>query len=195
MTTRNLDITELLKDEDTLNWLLHRIQEKDQRRRYLTALLMQMKEQPWYQETAQWQQFFYDQAFHLLLDGELPRLEKDLKRLVLHLRIASQKAPETAQKSPVRPMDNEWLVKYQHATERVSMEQLIRYYVHELPPGFPKRNIKCPLHKDDSPSFHVYENNNRFVCFGCGESGSPLDFIQKMESLDFREAVEFLQNF
>ena len=33
--------------------------------------------------------------------------------------------------------------------------------------------IRCPIHADDSPSFHLLERG--FYCFGCGAKGGLLD--------------------
>lgn len=35
---------------------------------------------------------------------------------------------------------------------------------------------RCPMHNDDTPSFHVYDNG--FYCYGCGVHGDILDFWQ-----------------
>lgn len=47
----------------------------------------------------------------------------------------------------------------------------------------------CPLHADSSPSFSVYPNMT-WTCFsGCG-TGNIMQLVQKMESCDFKTAVE-----
>jgi len=54
-----------------------------------------------------------------------------------------------------------------------------------------KRNMACcPFHSEKTPSFSV--RGNRFVCFGCGEKGDSIDFVQKLHNLTFYKAVEFL---
>ncbi|MCL2796775.1 MAG: CHC2 zinc finger domain-containing protein [Firmicutes bacterium] len=55
-------------------------------------------------------------------------------------------------------------------------------------PGFvrPKAagaNACCPFHKDNSPSFHVYDKTNSFHCFSCGASGSGIDFVMRATGL------------
>jgi DNA primase len=56
------------------------------------------------------------------------------------------------------------------------------------------RNFKglCPFHTERSPSFNVTPGENFFHCFGCGASGDLYDFLQRIEGLDFPEAVEAL---
>jgi len=48
----------------------------------------------------------------------------------------------------------------------------------------------CPFHNEKTPSFTVVPNKQIYHCFGCGESGSALDFVMKFDHLDFKEAVE-----
>ena len=50
----------------------------------------------------------------------------------------------------------------------------------------------CPFHKEKSPSFSVSQDKQIFRCFGCGEGGNVIRFIQKINGLDFREAIESL---
>lgn len=48
----------------------------------------------------------------------------------------------------------------------------------------------CPFHKEKSPSFHVNPERGFYHCFGCHESGDAITFLQKVEGLDFVEAVQ-----
>jgi len=50
----------------------------------------------------------------------------------------------------------------------------------------------CPFHKEKTPSFIVSESKGMYHCFGCGEHGDILSFIQKYYNLSFPEAVEKL---
>ncbi len=47
----------------------------------------------------------------------------------------------------------------------------------------------CPFHDEAEGSFTVYGDSERFYCFGCGEGGDVLDFIQKSEGLSLPEAI------
>jgi hypothetical protein len=49
----------------------------------------------------------------------------------------------------------------------------------------------CPFHMEDTPSFFIF--NERFKCFGCGESGDVIDFVKKYYNLDFLQALRQLQ--
>lgn len=50
----------------------------------------------------------------------------------------------------------------------------------------------CPFHDEKGPSFSVTPAKNFFYCFGCGEGGDAISFVQKIEHLTFVEAVEKL---
>ena len=47
----------------------------------------------------------------------------------------------------------------------------------------------CPFHDEAEGSFTVYSDSEKFWCFGCGEGGDVLDFIQKSEGLSLPEAI------
>ena len=57
-----------------------------------------------------------------------------------------------------------------------------------------KRSNKllCPLHKEKSPSFTIYPNNNSWHCFGCKAGGSVIDFIMAYYGLNALEAAKKL---
>lgn len=50
----------------------------------------------------------------------------------------------------------------------------------------------CPFHREKTPSFTVAPDKQIFKCFGCSEGGTAIQFVKKIENLDFREALEFL---
>jgi DNA primase len=50
----------------------------------------------------------------------------------------------------------------------------------------------CPFHDERSPSFNVTPARNLYYCFGCGEGGDVIHFVQKIDHLPFSEAVERL---
>jgi DNA primase len=50
----------------------------------------------------------------------------------------------------------------------------------------------CPFHKEKTPSFTVDTSKQLYHCFGCGAGGDVINFIEKIENLDFVEAIEFL---
>ena len=50
----------------------------------------------------------------------------------------------------------------------------------------------CPFHNEKTPSFSVSESKQFYHCFGCGESGDVISFVQKYYNISFGEAVEKL---
>ena len=52
----------------------------------------------------------------------------------------------------------------------------------------------CPFHQEKTSSFSVTPDRNMFYCFGCHAGGDMVTYIMKRETMDFREAVEYLAN-
>ena len=50
----------------------------------------------------------------------------------------------------------------------------------------------CPFHHEKTPSFAINEADQYYHCFGCGESGDVIKFVQSMENIDFMDAVKLL---
>ena len=63
--------------------------------------------------------------------------------------------------------------------------------------GRDKMQTRCPRPhkggKDTRPSLTLYDDSQRFYCFGCLWWGDSLDFIQEMERLSLQEAANRLQ--
>lgn len=47
----------------------------------------------------------------------------------------------------------------------------------------------CPFHNEKTASFKVYDGDRGYYCFGCGESGDVITFVQKFFNLSFSEAL------
>ena len=50
----------------------------------------------------------------------------------------------------------------------------------------------CPFHNEKTPSFSINPSRGFYHCFGCGESGDAIKFVQKQEGLSFMDAVRKL---
>ncbi len=50
----------------------------------------------------------------------------------------------------------------------------------------------CPFHQEKTPSFNVRAEPAVFHCFGCGEGGDVVRFLEHMENLSFTEVIEQL---
>ena len=50
----------------------------------------------------------------------------------------------------------------------------------------------CPFHAEKTPSFAVNAERQLWFCHGCGKGGDLFHFIQQIERIDFRQALEML---
>ncbi len=50
----------------------------------------------------------------------------------------------------------------------------------------------CPFHQEKTPSFTVSAVKGLYYCFGCGEGGDVVRFVERAENLSFAEAIEQL---
>lgn len=75
--------------------------------------------------------------------------------------------------------------------DRLSVDEVVGGYVQLNQAG---RNFKglCPFHEEKTPSFMVSTEKGIYHCFGCNEGGDIFSFVEKMEGLDFRGALELL---
>jgi len=52
---------------------------------------------------------------------------------------------------------------------------------------------KCIFHNDSHPSLTIFPDN-RFKCFACDAHGDSIDFIKKLQGLEFIDAVKWILN-
>lgn len=50
----------------------------------------------------------------------------------------------------------------------------------------------CPFHEEKTPSFAVNPDRQTFYCFGCGEKGDVISFVQKRHHFNFKGALFYL---
>ena len=58
-------------------------------------------------------------------------------------------------------------------------------------PLTPGNKLCCPFHEDIEPSCTIYPDH--FHCFGCGEHGSRLDWLMRVEGMTAVEAVAYIK--
>jgi hypothetical protein len=51
----------------------------------------------------------------------------------------------------------------------------------------------CPFHGENNPSLALYEETNTYFCFSCEATGDSYTLIMKLEELDFKEALNFIE--
>ena len=76
--------------------------------------------------------------------------------------------------------------------ERARIEDIVGEHVTLKSAGVGSLKGLCPFHDERTPSFHVRPQLGYWHCFGCGEGGDVITFIEKINHLGFAEAVEYL---
>ncbi|WSE34790.1 DNA primase [Amycolatopsis rhabdoformis] len=76
--------------------------------------------------------------------------------------------------------------------ERNRIDEVVGEYVALRRAGGGSLKGLCPFHNEKTPSFNVRPTHGTFHCFGCGEGGDVIKFIQKIDLVSFVEAVEQL---
>ena len=75
--------------------------------------------------------------------------------------------------------------------DRIDIVQLMQEYIQLKKSGVNWKGC-CPFHQEKTPSLMVHPERQFFHCFGCSESGDVFSFIQKIEGLEFPEALKLL---
>lgn len=75
--------------------------------------------------------------------------------------------------------------------EKIPVTDLVSEYVVLRQAGQHLKGL-CPFHQEKSPSFIVSPQKGIWHCFGCGLGGDIFAFIQKIESTDFKGALQLL---
>ncbi|WP_300342813.1 DNA primase [Nesterenkonia sp.] len=76
--------------------------------------------------------------------------------------------------------------------ERADLREIVEQYVTLKKAGIGSYKGLCPFHDERTPSFHIRPQVGTYHCFGCGESGDVIAFLQAMEHTSFAETVERL---
>ena len=128
--------------------------------------------------------YFHEKVFDTMMEGkDLPFLRRALSSMRFELKM-SQGGFNS---------DDNWQISYRRATEDIRIEDVVVRFLNISPEKL-GCNISCPFHEDKKPSLRIYTNKNRFVCFSCGASGMPIDFIIKLKECDFKTAVNILSS-
>ncbi|MDQ0851041.1 DNA primase [Arthrobacter sp. B3I9] len=76
--------------------------------------------------------------------------------------------------------------------QRTDIREVVEGYVTLKVAGLGSYKGLCPFHDERSPSFTVRPQVGRYHCFGCGEDGDVISFVQKLDHTSFSESVEKL---
>lgn len=67
-----------------------------------------------------------------------------------------------------------------------NIRKVIEYYV-----DVNGDKCACPIHGENTPSLQIYEDTNSWYCWGaCAEGGDEIEFVKKIDKVDFPEAVK-----
>jgi len=79
----------------------------------------------------------------------------------------------------------------QEVRDKARIEDVVGEYVSLRRSGSNLMGL-CPFHDEKSPSFNVNPSRQFWHCFGCGEGGDVISFVQKLDGLSFGETIERL---
>ncbi len=76
----------------------------------------------------------------------------------------------------------------------VKLSEIVKRYISIPNHSGKKFYIACPFHNEKSPSCVVQDDIGLFHCFGCGESGDLIKFVEKIDNINFIEACKKIAN-
>ncbi len=123
------------------------------------------------------------------------RLEKnrgEFERLLSEAEPAPQEASPQKTVAAGHSTDTALRERIECAKSSVPIEAIIGAYVELRQSGATLVGL-CPFHEDHRPSFTVYPETATFHCYGCDAHGDTLTFLQKVEHLSFRQALDVLE--
>ncbi len=143
-----------------------RIAEKE-RQEYLPTLHKELRE--WVESIPNKNNIRIDAIKEQLIDAKTNPQNHDVERLILEVKIL---------KGTTDRVTDEMIDK----AKQFPIESLIEV----------KRKVAlCPFHNEKTPSLSIH--NNKYHCFGCGESGDTISLVRHLNNYTFKQAVEFLQ--
>ena len=81
--------------------------------------------------------------------------------------------------------------KIEEIKSRSDIVKVISDYIKVQQSGANYKGL-CPFHGEKTPSFYINTSKQIYKCFGCGEGGDVINFIMKIENLEFMDAVKLL---
>ncbi|HEY4468695.1 MAG TPA: CHC2 zinc finger domain-containing protein [Klebsiella sp.] len=82
----------------------------------------------------------------------------------------------------------------EYLKKNLSLLSLVQSQGHKLKRQGPDSYVcLCPFYTEKTPSCAITPSREQWHCFGCGASGSVIDWQMKSTGQSLREAVQFLK--
>lgn len=75
---------------------------------------------------------------------------------------------------------------------KLDLVDVVAEVVRLSPAGGQSLKGLCPFHAEKTPSFYVHRDKQFWHCFGCGEGGDVFTFYQRVEGVEFPDALRDL---
>lgn len=95
----------------------------------------------------------------------------------------------------MRDNGGQWISAVLDQVKGSPLSELIGEYVSLKHKGKDEYLGLCPFHAEKTPSFRVYDRRGYFRCYGCGENGDVIAFVQKHDNCDFIAALKHAADF
>lgn len=80
----------------------------------------------------------------------------------------------------------------QDVKSRLDVADIVGEYLQLKPAGSGSFKALCPFHQEKTPSFYVNRPRQSWHCFGCDQGGDIISFVERMEGMEFPEALTLL---